>query len=67
MSLHSYAEWEERLRAAGFREVFTPRRRSGPLGPTEWKRAEEVRAAKGRGRMGLSQRGLRMVTLVATA
>ncbi len=65
VSLHTYAEWEERLRAAGFRDVFTPSRRSGPLGPTEWKRAEEERAARGGGRMGLSQKGLRMVTLVA--
>jgi SAM-dependent methyltransferase len=62
ISLHSYAEWEAMARAAGFARLLTPRRRSGEIGPLEWKKAKE--AAPGR-RAGLSHKGLRMVTLVA--
>lgn len=64
-SLHSYAEWEERVRQAGFRDVKTPRRRSGELGDLEWKKAYERRAAASGRRLGLSNRGVRMVTLLA--
>lgn len=65
VSLHSYAEWEARVREAGFREVLTPRRRSGPLGALEWKKSYEARAARDGMRLGLSNRGVRMVTIVA--
>jgi len=64
-ALHSYAEWERLVREAGFREAKTPRRRSGELGDLEWKKAAEHRAAARGLRLGLSHRGLRMVTLVA--
>ncbi len=62
ISLHSYAEWEAMARAAGFSAISTPRRRSGPLGGLEWKKAKEASA----GGLGLSHKGLRMVTIVAT-
>jgi SAM-dependent methyltransferase len=62
ISLHSYAEWEALAREAGFARLLTPRRRSGGLGPLDWKKARE--AAPG-GRLGLSHKGLRMVTIVA--
>lgn len=65
VSLHSYEEWEARVRAAGFRAVRTPRRRSGELGDLEWKKAVERRAAERVVRLGLSNRGVRMVVLVA--
>lgn len=64
VSLHSYAEWERLALDAGFADPLTPRRRSGPLGPPDWKKAAE-RKAEGRSRpMGASQHGLRMVTLI---
>ena len=62
VSLRSYAEWEALAREAGFSRVLTPRRRSGPLGDLEWKKAKEVASPS---RLGLSHRGLRMVTIVA--
>jgi SAM-dependent methyltransferase len=65
VALHSYAEWERLVREAGFRDVRTPRRRSGELGDVEWKIDAERRAAARGLRLGLSHRGLRMVTLVA--
>lgn len=65
VSLHSYAEWEAMLVDAGFREILTPRRRSGPLEVLSWKKEAERRAAEDGGRLGLSNRGLRLVTLVA--
>lgn len=65
VALHSYAEWEALARDAGYAEVLTPKRRSGPLGDLAWKKAEEARAAGDGSRMGLSHRGVRMVTLVA--
>ena len=65
VSLHSYAEWEAMLRSAGFGEIRTPRRRSGPLGTPEGKKEKERRAAERGTRLGLSNRGLRMVTLIA--
>ena len=66
ISLHSYAEWETMVSAAGFRELRTPRRRSGELGDLEWKKAEERRASETGTRIGLSHKGIRLVTLVAT-
>ncbi len=61
ISLHSYAEWEAMAREAGFARLLTPRRRSGELGPLDWKKARE---SSGR-HAGLSHKGLRMVTIVA--
>ena len=65
VALHSYAEWEALARDAGYAEVLTPRRRSGLLGDLSYKKAREARAAAGGMRLGLSHRGVRMVTLVA--
>jgi SAM-dependent methyltransferase len=65
VSLRSYAEWERLALGSGFREVRTPRRRSGPLGDLSWKKEAESRAASSGSRLGLSHRGLRMVTLLA--
>ena len=64
ISLHSYAEWEALALEAGFPRVTTPRRRSGPLGDLAWKKAKEAAAGS---RLGLSHKGLRMVTVVAFA
>jgi SAM-dependent methyltransferase len=63
ISLRSYTEWEILVAAAGFSSVATPRRRSGPLGDLQWKKTKEAGAGS---RLGLSHKGLRMVTLVAT-
>lgn len=65
ISLHTYAEWEELARAAGFRELSTPRRRSGPLGPLAWKKEMEQRFARRNFRMGVSRSGVRMVVIAA--
>ncbi|HEX7900463.1 MAG TPA: methyltransferase domain-containing protein [Planctomycetota bacterium] len=62
ISLRSYAEWEALAREAGFSSVLTPLRRSGPLGDLAWKKAKEAGSPS---RLGLSHKGLRMVTLVA--
>jgi SAM-dependent methyltransferase len=64
VSLHTYAEWEALAADAGFVEPRTPRRRSGPLVPPDWKKDYERGAARGRRPMGSSLRGIRMVTLV---
>ncbi len=65
VSLHSYAEWEAMLFEAGFREVLSPRRRSGPLGDLAWKREFEEKSARKSWRPGISNRGVRMVVIVA--
>ena len=65
ISLHTYAEWEEYARGAGFREVRTPLRRSGPLGPLDWKKEMEQRFARRRFRAGVSRSGVRMVVIAA--
>lgn len=65
-SLHSYAEWEAMLLEAGFTQVRTPHYRSGPLEDLEWKKVQERRAAEGWFRVGISNLGLRLVTLVAS-
>lgn len=62
VSLHSYAEWEELARSAGFRELRTHRRRSGPLEGLEWKKKRERTAIP----LGLSHQGVRLVMIVAT-
>lgn len=65
VSLHSFEQWETMLREAGFREIVTPRRRSGKLESLDWKKAAE-REAEGRSfRPGLSHRGLRIITVIA--
>ena len=65
VSLHSYAEWEAMLREAGFRDFLTPRRRSGELEGLDWKKETERRVFEGASKIGLSHRGLRIVTIVA--
>src|SRR5262245_39858691 len=65
VSLHSFAEWEELARRAGFLEFRTPRRRSGGLVDLEWKKMREVRAKQGIA-LGVSHQGVRIVTIVAT-
>lgn len=65
VSLHSLAEWERLALAAGFREVLTPTCRSGPLQPLDEKKAAEAKAAARGSRRGISQRGLRILTMVA--
>lgn len=62
ISLRSYAEWEALCREAGFSATLTPLRRSGPLGDLAWKKAAEAGSPS---RLGLSHKGLRMVTIVA--
>jgi SAM-dependent methyltransferase len=62
ISLRSYAEWETLALSAGFSSVLTPRRRSGPLGDLAWKKSKEAASPS---RLGLSHKGLRMVTIVA--
>jgi SAM-dependent methyltransferase len=65
VSLHSFAEWEELARRAGFLEFRTPRRRSGALVDLEWKKMREIRAKRGIS-LGVSHQGVRIVTIVAT-
>jgi SAM-dependent methyltransferase len=64
ISLHSYAGWERICLDAGFVAPLTPRRRSGPLVPLDWKKDYERGADPRRRPMGTSQRGVRMVTIV---
>jgi len=66
VSLHTYAEWEEIARPAGFREFVTPRRRSGPAEPLDWKKRMEIRFAERAFRLGVSRSGVRMVVILAT-
>jgi len=61
ISLHTYEGWERLCRDAGFAKVATPRRRSGPLGPLDWKKERE-RTPRA---LGSGNTGLKMVTLVA--
>ena len=65
ISLHTYAEWEALALAGGFKNLQTPRRRSGPLGGLEWKKRYEQKAAGRFLKMGISNRGVRMVTIIA--
>ena len=65
ISLHTYSEWEAMAHAAGFRNLQTPRRRSGTLGTLEWKKKYEQKAAGRYFKIGISNRGVRMVTIVA--
>jgi SAM-dependent methyltransferase len=65
ISLHSFREWEEMVRAAGFLDVKTPRRRSGALVDLEWKKTREAGARRGIS-LGLSHQGVRIITIVAT-
>ena len=65
ISLHSYAEWRDYLLEAGFREVRTPRRRSGEFVDLSWKLEQEQRAAASGRRLGLSRRGIREAILLA--
>lgn len=64
VSLHSHAEWETMALAAGFREVGTPRRRSGDIVSLDWKKQRESAAAQGSD-LGISHQGVRIVTLLA--
>jgi len=53
------------VRAAGFLDVKTPRRRSGALVDLEWKKTREAGARRGIS-LGLSHQGVRIITIVAT-
>ncbi len=64
-SLHSFAEWEALLAEAGFREVRTPRRRSGALVDLSWKKNREEAAARSPFKPGISHQGIRIVTIIA--
>ena len=65
ISLHTYGEWEAMVLDAGFRNLQTPHRLSGDLGGLTWKKQYEHKAATRSLRWGISNRGVRMVTIVA--
>ncbi|MGH7361769.1 MAG: class I SAM-dependent methyltransferase [Candidatus Methylomirabilales bacterium] len=65
VSVHTYAEWEEYLRPAGFLDLSTPRRKSGVLGPLDWKKEMERRIATRPFRFGVRRAGVFMVVIVA--
>ena len=65
VSVHTYAEWEARARSAGFLDLSTPRRKSGPLGPLDWKKGMERRIAARRFRFGVRRAGVFMVVIAA--
>jgi hypothetical protein len=65
VSVHTYAEWESYVRPAGFLELLTPRRKSGPLVPLDWKKETELRIASRPCRFGVRRAGVYMVLIVA--